>query len=204
MFIWSVCYWRPILTKLESERQISIKFPNIKFHENTASGSRVVPRDQTTTSVVAFHNFCGARLKIFYRVCFDQVQPFTPAMSRYKEVRLRKKRMILPVFLHSEIPVLPFSYYMWKWWNEGRERASSRAVSDRVLDVHTSSVPLAGKRCSGWPPCRAHFTLARSLLRSICILIESGNKERLKSLSTIIRSNGDAGHKLWGKWLPLF
>ena len=65
-------------------------------------------------------------------------------------------------------------------------------------------VSLAGKHCSGWPACRGSATLR---LLPICILIESGNKERLKSLSTIIRSNGDAGHKVrgeGGEWLPLF
>ena len=51
-----------ILMKLEFSRQISEKSPNIKFHENPSSGSRVVPCGQTdmTKLIVAFRNFVNA------------------------------------------------------------------------------------------------------------------------------------------------
>jgi hypothetical protein len=106
----------------------------------------------------------------------------------------------LPLLLHrSEISVSAFLCYIWKW--DGR-KVSIRAVTGTILDVGLSKLsdPLAADRRLIWPACRIWFTSERSLLSPICILIESGNKERLKSLSTIVRSNGDAGHKLRGKY----
>ena len=45
--MWSVCYYCPILSKIEFGRQSLLKIPNIKFYENLSSGTRVVPCGQT-------------------------------------------------------------------------------------------------------------------------------------------------------------
>jgi hypothetical protein len=54
--------------KLEFSRQIFEKSPNIKFHENPSSGSRVVPcgrtdRQKNKKIIVAFRNFAKAPKK---------------------------------------------------------------------------------------------------------------------------------------------
>jgi hypothetical protein len=57
-----------ILETLEFSRQIFDKYPNIKFHENPSSGSRIVPRGQRRTGgqtglpkpMVDFWNFATA------------------------------------------------------------------------------------------------------------------------------------------------
>ena len=48
--------------KLEFSRQIFEKYPNIKFHENPSSGSRVFPcgRTDMTNPIVAFRKFANA------------------------------------------------------------------------------------------------------------------------------------------------
>jgi len=52
--------------KLAFSRYIFEKYPNIKFYENSSSGSRVVPcgqtdkRTDTTKLTVAFRNFANA------------------------------------------------------------------------------------------------------------------------------------------------
>ena len=48
--------------KLESSRQIFEEYLNIKFHENSSSGSRVVPcgRTDMTKLTVAFRDFANA------------------------------------------------------------------------------------------------------------------------------------------------
>ena len=52
----------PILMKLEFCRRNFEKSPNIKFHENPSSGSRVVPCGRTDMMklIVAFRNFANA------------------------------------------------------------------------------------------------------------------------------------------------
>jgi hypothetical protein len=47
VFIWSIRYSCQILIKLEFSLQIFEQYSNIKFHENTSSGSRVFPRGRT-------------------------------------------------------------------------------------------------------------------------------------------------------------
>jgi len=55
--------------KLEFSRQFFEKYPNIEFHENPSSGSRVVPYGQTdgrtdmTKLIVAVRNFANAPTK---------------------------------------------------------------------------------------------------------------------------------------------
>ena len=55
-------YCRQILMKLEVSRQISEKYSNTKFHQNSCSGSRDVPCGQTdmTKLIVAFHTSANA------------------------------------------------------------------------------------------------------------------------------------------------
>ena len=66
VFMQSTRYFRPILMKLEFSRQFFEKHTNIKFHENTSTGSRVVPCGETdrrrglTKLIVAFRNFSNA------------------------------------------------------------------------------------------------------------------------------------------------
>jgi hypothetical protein len=66
VFTESTRYSRPILIKIEFSRQVFEKSPNIKFHENPSSWSRVVPRGQTdgrtdlTKLIVVFRNFASA------------------------------------------------------------------------------------------------------------------------------------------------
>ena len=52
-------YTWQVLVKLESSRQIFGKYSNIKVHENSPSGSRVVPFERTdmTKLIVAFRSF---------------------------------------------------------------------------------------------------------------------------------------------------
>jgi len=54
-----------ILMKLVFSRQIFEIYSNIKFHENSSSGSRVVLFGQTdmTKLIVAFRNFAKAPIK---------------------------------------------------------------------------------------------------------------------------------------------
>ena len=58
----------PILIKTECSGQIFEKFPNVKFHKNPPSGSRVVPLGRTdrqiTTLTVAFRNFANGPINI--------------------------------------------------------------------------------------------------------------------------------------------
>ena len=57
-----------ILIKLEFSGQFFEKSPNIKFHENPSSGSRVVPYGQTE---VALRNFANAPKNAWWRFyCF--------------------------------------------------------------------------------------------------------------------------------------
>jgi hypothetical protein len=62
-------YSCPILMKLEFSGQIWGKLSNIKFNENSSSGSRVVPCGQTdrradmTKLKAAFRNYANAREK---------------------------------------------------------------------------------------------------------------------------------------------
>jgi len=60
------CYSCSILMKLEFFRHIFEKYTNIKFHENSSSGSRIVPfgwtdgRTDMSNLIVAFGNFAKA------------------------------------------------------------------------------------------------------------------------------------------------
>ena len=59
---WCTRYSCPSLMKLESSRQTVEKCPNIKFHENQSTGSRVVPCDRRTDItklLVAVRNFAN-------------------------------------------------------------------------------------------------------------------------------------------------
>jgi hypothetical protein len=73
VFMCSALYSCPILTKLEFSRQIFEIFSNIIFHENSPSGSRVVPDGQTdawtdmTKLIVAFRNFVKSPKMIIYK-----------------------------------------------------------------------------------------------------------------------------------------
>ena len=55
----------PVLKKLEFCRQIVEKQSNIRFHEHSSSGSRVVPRRRTDGQplISAFRNFANALKK---------------------------------------------------------------------------------------------------------------------------------------------
>jgi len=67
-----------ILMKLEFSRQISEKYPNIKFYKNAYNGSRVFPCGQTgkqsdgqtdvTKLIVTFRNFANMP-KNLYALC---------------------------------------------------------------------------------------------------------------------------------------
>ena len=68
--MYSTRYSCQILIKLEFSRQIFEKYSNVKFHENSSSGSRVVPYGQTdgqTDMIEAnsrfFRNFANAPKK---------------------------------------------------------------------------------------------------------------------------------------------
>jgi hypothetical protein len=59
----NTCYSCQILMKLEFYRQIFEKYSNIKFRENTSSGSRTVPRggtDRHDEAKTCFRNFANA------------------------------------------------------------------------------------------------------------------------------------------------
>jgi hypothetical protein len=58
VFLWSTGYSCQVLMKLQHSRQILKEYPNIKFHENPSSGSRIVPcrRKGLTKLIVAFRN----------------------------------------------------------------------------------------------------------------------------------------------------
>jgi len=43
VFMYSTCYSDLILMKLECSQQMFEKYSNIKFHENSSSGSQVSP-----------------------------------------------------------------------------------------------------------------------------------------------------------------
>jgi hypothetical protein len=62
-FMYSTRYSCQILIKLEFSRQIFEKYPNIKFHKNPSSWSRVVPCGRTdkhmTKLKVTFRNFAN-------------------------------------------------------------------------------------------------------------------------------------------------
>jgi hypothetical protein len=51
VFIWTVCYSCPILSKIEFGRQGLLKIPNIKFCEKLSCGTRVVPCGRTDRQV---------------------------------------------------------------------------------------------------------------------------------------------------------
>jgi hypothetical protein len=62
VFMSSICYSCPSLTKLEFSRQISVKYLNIELHANPSFGRRVVPcgRTEMTKPIVACRNFATA------------------------------------------------------------------------------------------------------------------------------------------------
>jgi len=63
--MYSTLYYRPILKKLEFSLHIFEKSPNIQFHENPSSGSRVVLCGRTDMKLkVAFRNFANAPKKV--------------------------------------------------------------------------------------------------------------------------------------------
>ena len=59
-------YYGPVLIALEFSRRIFEKYSNIKFHENSCNGSRVVSCEQTdgrTKLVVVFRKFAKVHEK---------------------------------------------------------------------------------------------------------------------------------------------
>jgi len=70
--MYSTCYSCQVLIKLVFSQQIFQKYPNIDFHENPSSESRVVPcgradgRTDTRKLIVSFRNFANTHEKGAY------------------------------------------------------------------------------------------------------------------------------------------
>jgi hypothetical protein len=114
----NTCYSCQILMKLEFYRQIFEKYSNIKFHENTSSGSRTVPRggtDRHDEAKTCFRNFANApkTASLFSTVFTPGSQGRSHMQSNRKLctafLRLRVEMSIFRQFTESKALELPQS-----------------------------------------------------------------------------------------------
>jgi len=113
VFMYTVRYYWHILIKLEFSRQIFEKYSNVKYHENTSSGSRVVlcgrvnrqtDRQAGMTKLrVAFKNYPKAqkkKIRSYHAAWKDRVSHPTNVMHGSKSENLDSSLHIKAV-IHS-------------------------------------------------------------------------------------------------------
>ena len=91
VFVWITRYSSQILTELELSLRIFERYWNMKFYENTSSGSRVFPCGQTdmTKLIVAFLQFCKCAQKVsttFFTLDIHNLWPTTRLTPNHKSV----------------------------------------------------------------------------------------------------------------------